>query len=253
MTGTIHVEVVVGTALAAGAYVAAWRAAEARVDPGRAVAFVAALVALLVASNGPIHDLGERALFSVHMIQHLLLTLVVAPLLLAGLPAFMVDALLAVPLARPVPRWILSTATRPVPALALYAVALFVWHLPPVYEAALRSHALHLLAHATLLASAVLAWWPIASPSRRLPPLPYAARILYLFVFGMPMTVVAAMITGAEQALYPFPGGTPGVTGMTPLEDQRLGGILMWVPAGLIPLLAFTAVYFRWAAAEAEE
>src|SRR5436309_198950 len=67
------------------------------------------------------------------------------------------------------------------------------------------------------------------------------------------MTVVAAMITGAEQVLYPFYGAAPRLWGLTPLADQRLGGVIMWVPAGVIPLLAFTVVFFRWAAAEADE
>jgi putative membrane protein len=99
----------------------------------------------------------------------------------------------------------------------------------------------------------VLGWWPVLSPSARLPPLHPGAQILYLFVFGMPMTVVAAMITGAEHLLYPYAAAAPRVFDLTPLADQRLGGILMWVPAGLIPLVAFTVVYFRWAAAEREE
>jgi cytochrome c oxidase assembly factor CtaG len=101
-------------------------------------------------------------------------------------------------------------------------------------------------AHVTLVGSAVLAWWPVVSPSRRLPALPYGARILYLFAFGIPMTVVAAMITGAEVVLYPTASATP-------IEDQRLGGILMWVPAGIVPLIAFTIVFFRWCAAESDD
>jgi putative membrane protein len=253
MNGGIHLDVVIGAALVAGAYFAAWRAAGERMPPARASAFVGGLVALLVALNGPIHDLAESALFSAHMVQHLLLTLVVPPLLLAGTPAFMIDALLAPLLARPATRVVLRALTRPVPALGAYALVLFAWHLPEPYGAALRSHAIHIVEHAILVAAAILAWWPVASPSRRLAPLPYAARILYLFVFGLPMTIVAAMITGAEHTLYPFYATTPRVTGLTPLADQRLGGILMWVPAGLIPLLAFTAVFFRWAASESEE
>jgi putative membrane protein len=253
MNGGIHLDVVIGAALVAGAYVAAWRAAGERIRLARASAFMGGLVAVLVALNGPVHDLAEGALFSAHMVQHLLLTLVAPPLLLAGTPVFMIDALLAPVLARPVPRVVLRTLTRPVPALGAYALVLFAWHLPEPYGAALRSHAVHIVEHALLVAAAVLAWWPVASPSRRLPPLPYAAQIPYLFVFGLPMTLVAAMITGAEHTLYAFYATTPRVTALTPLADQRLGGILMWVPAGLIPLLAFTAVFFRWAAAESEE
>jgi putative membrane protein len=99
----------------------------------------------------------------------------------------------------------------------------------------------------------VLAWWPVLSSSRLVPALPYAAQILYLFVFGMPMTVVAAMITGADAPLYAFYVSAAAAHGVDPLADQRLGGVLMWVPAGIVPLVAFTAVFFRWVAAEADE
>ena len=249
MMGAMHLEVVIAAALLAGAYVAAWRAAPEPVPPARVAAFVAALVALVGALNGPIHDLAERALFSAHMAQHLILALVIPPLLLAGTPAFMADALLA----RPATRLVARTLTRPLVALGAWTVALVVWHLPGPYAAALGSHAIHFVQHAVLVSAAVLAWWPVASPSRRLPPLPYAAQILYLFVFGMPMTIVAAMITGAEHVLYPFYKAAPPLMALTPLEDQRLGGLLMWVPAGVVPLVAFTAVFFRWAAAESEE
>lgn len=253
MTGAIHLEVVIAAALLAGAYVAAWRAGREPVQPGRAAAFTAASVALVAVLNGPIHDLAERGLFSAHMVQHLVLTLVIPPLLLAGTPAFMADGLLAPLLARRVTRSIARTITRPLVALGAWTVALFVWHLPGPYAAALGSHAMHFVQHAALLSTAVLAWWPVASPSRRLPALPYAAQILYLFAFGMPMTIVAAMITGAEHVLYPFYTPAPQAAALAPLEDQRLGGIIMWVPAGVVPLVAFTAVFFRWVIAESED
>ena len=250
MSSAIHLEVLLGAATLAVAYVAAWRAAGERVRPARAIALGAALVSLVGALNGPIHELAEHGLFSAHMVQHLILTLVVPPLLLAGTPPFMADAWLAPLLARPATRAVLRAVTQPLPALATWSIALFVWHIPGPYAAALDSHPLHFVQHATLVGAALLGWWPIASSSRGLPALPYAAQILYLFAFGIPMTIVAAMITGAEQVLYP---SARNVGGLTPLEDQRLGGILMWVPAAIVPLAAFTAVFFRWAAAESDD
>jgi putative membrane protein len=210
-------------------------------------------VALLLALNGPLHDLSDWYLFSAHMVQHLVLTLVVPPLLLTGLPGWMVDALLAPLVARRAGAALVRLLTRPLPAFALYAVGLVVWHLPGPYNTALEIHGWHVVEHLVLLATAVSGWWPIASPSRLAPALPYAAQLLYLFVFGMPMTVVAAMITGAEHVLYPFYAGAPRLFDISPLADQRLGGVIMWVPSGLIPLAAFTLVFFRWAAAEADE
>ncbi|MGH7323629.1 MAG: cytochrome c oxidase assembly protein, partial [Candidatus Rokuibacteriota bacterium] len=212
---------------------------------GRVAAFAAALVAGVAATNGPLHDLAERPVFAAHMAQHLVLILGMAPLLLAATPGWMVDGLLGVILGGPRWRALARALTRPVPALGLYAGALIAWHLPGPFERAVESHAWHLVAHMVLVAGAILAWWPVLSSSRLLPPLPYGAQILYLFAFGIPMTVVAAMIAGAEEVLYP--------RGAAGLDDQRLGGIIMWVPAGLVPLAAFTIVFFRWAAEEADE
>jgi putative membrane protein len=248
---SVHAEVVLGVGLAAALYAGAAR--RVRVRPVEAGRFLGALAALLVALNGPLHDLSDGYLFSAHMVQHLVLTLVVPPLLLTGLPAGMLDALLAPVLARRFTAVLARTLTRPLPAISLYAVALIRWHLPAPYNLALEVHGWHVVEHLVLLATAVIGWWPIASPSRRLPPLPYAGQLLYLFVFGMPMTVVAAMITAAERVLFPFYAAAPRMFGLAPLADQRLGGVIMWVPSGLIPLAAFTLVFFRWVAAEAEE
>jgi putative membrane protein len=249
----IHLDVVVAVALLAGAYAGALVRGRSDRSPLRAAAFFFGLGALLVATNGPLHVLSEHHLFTAHMVQHLILTLVVVPLLLVGTPGWMIDALLARVCTRPTLARALRWATRPVPAIGAYTVALVVWHLPGPYAAALTSHAWHFAEHALLMGTAVLAWWPVLSTSRMVPGLHYGAQILYLFVFGVPMTVVAAMITTAETVLYPFYGQAPVAFGLTPLDDQRLGGVIMWVPAGLIPLVAFTLVFFRWVAAERDD
>jgi putative membrane protein len=251
-SGEIHADVLFLVGAAALAYAVAWARgpSAAILHPSR---FAAALLVLLATLNGPLHDLSDYYLFSAHMVQHLLLTLVVAPLLLAGTPAWMADALV-----RRVARVralgaLLRAATRPVPALVLYTVALVGWHLPGPYGAALADHRLHVAEHLALMAAALVAWWPVLSPSVRLPRLHYGAQILYLFAFGVPMTVVAAMITGAEHVLYPFYAAAPRLFDLSPMADQRLGGLIMWVPAGVIPLLAFTAVFFRGVAVDADE
>ena|SRR5436190_3561046 len=241
----VHADVVAGVALAAGAWVGAWLAHGARPRVGETVAFTGALATLLAALNGPLHALSDRYLFSAHMVQHLALTLVVPPLLLAGTPGWMVDGV-----ARPA--WLARRLTRPVPALMLYAIALIGWHLPGPYGAALDNHAWHIVQHLTLMATATLAWWPVLARSATARALPYGAQILYLFAFGFPMTAVAAMITGAETLLYPFYAAAPRLLSLSALADQRLGGVIMWVPAGLVPVVAFTIVFFRWAAAERE-
>jgi putative membrane protein len=250
---SLHPEVIFACGALAALWAWAWLRQGRRPPPGQAARFLGGLGALVLALNGPLHDLSDGYLFSAHMVQHLVLTLVVPPLLLTGVPDFMMDALLRPCLARRVPAAIARTLTQPLPAFAAYAVAMIGWHLPGPYSTALEIHGLHVVEHLVLMVAAMLGWWPIVSPSRLLPPPPYAAQLLYLFVFGMPMTVVAAMITAAEEVLYPFYEAAPRITSLTPIADQRLGGVIMWVPSGLIPLLAFTVIFFRWAAAEADE
>ena len=244
----IHLDVVAGAGLAAGAWTGAWVVRRTRPSAAEVAALVLGLALLLAVLNGPVHELSDRYLFSAHMAQHLVLTLVVVPLVLLAIPAWMIDACLH----RPSLAGAARAATRPVPALALYTVALVGWHLPGAYGLALDVHAWHVAQHLTLMATAALAWWPVLGRSARVPRLPHAAQILYLFAFGLPMTVVAAMITGADHVLYPFYAAAPRLLGLTPLVDQRLGGVLMWVPAAVVPLVAFTVVFFRWAAAEAD-
>lgn len=251
--GEIHLDVLIGVLVLAALYTRAIIAGHRSTPPAQPLAFFGGCVALLVALNGPLHDLSDYYLVSGHMVQHLILTLVVPPLWLAGTPDYVLDGQLAPLLRRKITGFVLRTMTHPLVALSLYAVALIGWHLPGPYNAALERHGWHVVEHLMLLGSAVLAWWPILSSSRQLPALPYAAQLLYLFVFGIPMTAVAAFVTGAGQLLYPSYAAAPRVFGLSPLADQQLGGVIMWVPAGVIPLVAFTVVFFRWAAAEPDE
>ncbi len=251
-SGEVHPDVLLGAGLLALAYAVAWVRGP-RLRGADAARFFGGLAALLLALNGPLHDLSDFYLFSAHMVQHLVLTLVVAPLLLAGTPGWVLDRVLAPLLRARAGRLLVRLGTRPVPALGLAAVALIAWHLPGPYNAALEHHRWHIVEHLVLLATSVTAWWPVLSRSRLAPPLHYGAQILYLFIFGMPMTVVAAMITGADHPLYPYYAAAPRLWGLDPLVDQRIGGLIMWVPAGLIPLAAFTIVFFRWVAAEPDD
>lgn len=251
--GGVHPEVLAGAGLVAGLYAGAWLMHRGRRSRLLPASFAGGLLALVLALNGPLHDLSDHYLFSAHMTQHLVLTLVVPPLLLAGVPRWMADPLLAPVLARRPTAALARAVTRPLAALAIFSATLAAWHVPAVYAVAMEAHGWHVVQHLTMLVTATVAWWPILSPASRLPALPYAAQLLYIFVFGIPMTVVAALIANADQVLYPFYESAPRVFGLTPLEDQRLGGLIMWVPSGIVPLVIFTVVYFRWVAAEAEE
>lgn len=238
----LHPSVLLGTAALAAGY-AVWGGREA--PRRRVVSFAASLIVLLLALNGPLHNLSDRYLFSVHMVQHLVLTMLFPPLLLYGTTSDMARRVLRWP-------WLLRLSraiTRPVVAAALFVAPMALWHLPMFYEAALRHHPLHVVQHLVFLATAVIVWWPILSPLPELPRAPYPAQMLYLFLLGIPMSVVGALITLASHVLYPFYAEAPRVfAGFEPLMDQQVGGLIMWVVGGLIFWAVMTVVWFRWSA-----
>lgn len=218
------------------------------VATGRVIAFGGSLAVLLVALNGPIHDLSEHYLFSAHMVQHLLLTLAVPPLVLIGTPGWVVDGI-----ARPAPvRRVAAWLTRPLVAFLIPNFVLAVWHFPRPYDAALERHWLHILMHLSLLVSASLLWWPVLSPTPAFPRLHYSGQMLYLFALGLPMSLIGALITLAERPIYQWYVTAPRLFGLSPVEDQRLGGLIMWVPGMLVFWGAMTVVWFRWAGKEAD-
>jgi len=195
-----------------------------------------------LALNGPLHNLSDSYLFSAHMAQHLVLTLVFPPLLLYGTPAAVVRPLLR-------PRWVFGFArwaTRPLMAGALYSGPITLWHFPQFYQAALEHHPLHIVQHLVFIATAVIMWWPILSPVPELPRASYLTQLLYLFVLGLPMSLAGALITLADGVLYPFYASAPRVWGLTPLADQRIGGLLMWVVGTIYLWMTATVVWFRW-------
>jgi putative membrane protein len=236
---------VIGLVLLGGLYV---YLGGLRADRRRVAAFGASLLVIFVALNGPLHNLSDRYLFSAHMAQHLLLTLLFPPLLLYGTPAWVLRPIVA-------PRWVTALArvvTRPVVAAATFTAPIVLWHVPLFYEAALRHHGLHIVQHLVFLTTAVLMWWPVLSPVPELPRIPYPGQMLYLFLLGLPMSLTGALITLSDAVLYPFYAAAPRVwAGLDALADQQTGGLLMWVVGAFALWGAMTVVWFRWSAWEA--
>ncbi|MBA3344187.1 MAG: cytochrome c oxidase assembly protein [Gemmatimonadales bacterium] len=212
-------------------------------EPWQVASFSAGLLVLLVSLNGPMHDLSDYYLFSAHMVQHLLLTLLLPPLLIAGIPGWLLRPLLRNPGVLRAARML----TRPVVAALIYSLTIAVWHLAPYYDLMMRSHNVHIATHLMFMVAATIMWWPVMSPVPELPRLPYGVGMLYLFLVGIPMQVVAALITLSDQVLYPWYASAPPTWGLSPLDDQRLGGLLMWVPGNLWMFLAIGVLFFKWA------
>jgi putative membrane protein len=245
--------VVVGIAALGGIYLAALRRGRAEghtVKPANIFCFFAGLAVLLGSLTGPLHDLSDYYLFSAHMIQHLLLAFAMPPLLLYGTPGFMLAPLLRHPFVRDLGRRL----TRPSGAFACFNLVLVAWHLPPLYNLAMEHHGVHIVQHLMIMVASVILWWPVLSPSPELPRAPYPLQMLYLFVVGLPMVVVSIFISMAGSVLYPYYAAAPRIWPiLTPHADQHLGGLIMWIPGGLVFLLAISVVFFRWQAAGGDD
>jgi putative membrane protein len=209
--------------------------------PRRAV-FHGALVLMFFSLNGWLHDLSDAYLFSAHMVQHLMLALVVAPLLIMGTTGEMLRPALDIRGVAPVARWL----TRPAHSFAIFNVVVAGWHLPPLYNYALSHHPVHIVQHLMFLAASVIMWWPILSPLPELPRLSYPGQMLYLFLMSIPMAIVSVYISYADSVLYPLYASAPRVWGITPMNDQLMGGLIMWIPGGLFFYGIISVVFFRW-------
>ncbi len=220
--------------------------AERPVAGGQVASFLAGSAVLLVALGPPLDDWADHYLLSAHMLQHLLLTLVVAPLWLLGTPAWVLQPLL---------RWRAVAAvgyvlTRPVVAFALPGFVFTLWHVPILYEAALRAEPIHILEHQLFLATALLGWWPLLGTLPAWPRLSLPLQCLYLFAQTIPGGVVGAIITLAQPGLYAPYDTAPRLFGLGVATDQEIAGLLMWVATSTVYLALVTVIFFRWAARE---
>lgn len=247
---TVHWSTVIGLILLAALY--EWRARTTRDVAMRRrhrTCFYAGLLVIFLSLNGWLHDLSDYYLFSAHMVQHLLLTMLVAPLLIAGTPGELLRPALRYPAVSATARLL----TRPKVSFVTFNVVLAAWHLPPLYNTAMADHGVHIVQHLMFMCAAVLLWWPILSPLPELPRLSYPLQMLYLFLTTIPMSIVAVYITYGGTLLYPAYASAPRVMGLSPLDDQLLGGLIMWIPGGLIFFAVISVIFFRWQSHGAED
>lgn len=241
--------VLIGVAVLVCGYLAAvgpWRARATptgeRVSRIRIVAFLLGACAILMPLISPLDELSDQYLFSAHMVQHLLLTLVAPPLLLIGTPGWLLRPLLHHAFIRRVAR----VLTTPSVAFVLFNGVFMAWHQPGLYEATLRSETIHIAEHLMFIATGILNWWPVLSPLDELPRLSSPVQILYLFLDSVPMTILGALIVFAPAVLYPTYEVAPRILGLSAMADQEIAGLIMWMPGGMIYLLALSIVFYGW-------
>jgi putative membrane protein len=158
------------------------------------------------------------------------------------LPGWMLRPVVLSRAIRPIAR----VLTHPVVAFFLFSAVFVTAHFPPVLDLMCQQRGLDVVIHLGFLAVGLLTWWPILSPLPELPRLSYPMQILYIFLLMIPMTAVAAPITLAEGVVYPwYLGGAHG-WGLKPMEDQILGGLIMWIGQGIYLIAIFTVIFVQW-------
>jgi putative membrane protein len=214
----------------------------------QATAFAGGLGVMFIASYWPIHDIAEGYLYTAHMIQHMLLTLIAPPLLLIGMPAWML-------------RYILGTRgikvaqflTRPLIGLIAFNAMIAVSHIPAVVERAATSEPFHFGAHVLLVGTAFMMWSPVLNPLIELPKLSYPARMFYLFLQSLVPTVPASFLTFGHTVLYDVYERGPGMWGISAISDQRVAGLIMKIVGGLIIWTVIAWYFFKWYKVEESE
>jgi cytochrome c oxidase assembly factor CtaG len=217
----------------------------------RMAAFVAGWVSLVIALVSPLHKMGA-VLFSAHMTQHEILMVIAAPLIAMGKP--LIAFLFALPL-----RWRERVAaltsksvfrrawlwiTAPVVVWALHGLTLWVWHLPALYEATLDHELIHATQHISFLATALLFWWTLIDG--RQGRLGYGAALIYVFTTALHSSVLGALITFTQQLWYPIYSSRTTAWGLNAIADQQLGGLIMWIPSGVVFLVIGLAMLAAW-------
>ena len=211
--------------------------------------FLTGMVVLWIGADYPIHDLAERYLYFMHMIQHMLFTLVAPPLLIAGVPAWMLRRFLR-------PKAIgafFRFMTRPVLALLLFNGVLLFTHWPAIVTASVQSHWLHFGLHVLLVTSALVMWWPVMSTLPEYPGLAAPGQMMYLFFQSLAPTIPASFLTFGMHPLYAIYTTFPRIWGIGPLRDQLIAGLIMKLVGGFILWGFIATIFFRWYAREERE
>ena len=221
------------------------------ISVAQVASFALGWLTLVVALVSPVDALGNH-LFSAHMVQHELLMVVAAPLLVVARPLGAWAWALSPAQRQVAGRWFRSRGwlsmwtvlTAPLGAWVLHAAALWAWHVPPLFDAALRNEALHIAQHASFFVTALFFWWAVLGHDARgrFGPLHGAGS---LFTTMLHTTVLGVLLTIAPTPWYSEYLQRAPLLGMDPLEDQQLGGLIMWVPSGTVYVIAALALVGR--------
>jgi putative membrane protein len=205
-------------------------------------AAVAGIVLLWVASDWPMHDIGEEYLYAVHMVQHTLLTLIVPPLALLATPRWLADLILGQGKVRKVIR----AASLPVVAGVAYNAMVIASHWPALVNGSVENGILHYLVHVVIVFTALMMWMPVCGPIQEWR-MGIPAKMIYLFCMSIVPTVPGGWLTFAENAVYSSYDTPTRAFGISVQDDQQAAGVFMKLAAGSWLWFLITCQFFVWA------
>ncbi|MCA9916089.1 MAG: cytochrome c oxidase assembly protein [Anaerolineae bacterium] len=202
-------------------------------------AFHSGTFAVFLALASPLDPLADQALFSAHMIQHMLLTFVGPLLWVVSVPGWLVDKLLPFNFMKKG----FSALTRPISAFLIFNGVMWFWHIPALYDAALQNEALHIFEHLAFMGSAVIGWWPVFGRYGQRHGM--VEKLVYLVASMFACTALSAIIALSPRLLYSFYGDSPIQFGLTALTDQQIGGAIMWLPGDMIYMVIIAMSFYQ--------
>jgi cytochrome c oxidase assembly factor CtaG len=218
--------------------------------PLQALAFAGGMLALLAALVSPIDGLGENYLFSAHMLQHVLLGDIAPLLILLGLSRAIM---------RPATRRLtrlerrLGPLASPAAAIALWLTLMYVWHIPALYDAATEHAGIHLIEHTSFFVAGVALWWPLIQPVPMRRRLTGMQPLAYIVAAKAGLAALGLYLAWSSTVLYPYYEQTPRIWGLSPIEDQNVGGVIMMVEQSFTLVLVMVWVFVRMLAQSEEE
>lgn len=211
------------------------------VKPYQVALFALGLLTIFIALISPL-DALVGVLFTAHMIQHLLLSLAAAPLLVAGTPDWLAKDIFDHRGIAALWKWL----TMPLVAGILFNANIWLWHAPPMMDAMMMSESMHLLSQFLYLVTGIIFWWPLfGSAEVGWPQLNLAGKLLYLFLSDMPMVLLGAGLTFTTPQ-YQMYVATAQYFGVSPAQDQQMGGLLMWIPGSIFFIVIASGLFLQW-------
>ncbi|MET0831419.1 MAG: cytochrome c oxidase assembly protein [Acidimicrobiia bacterium] len=217
---------------------------EPAVTRAQRIRFHSGIISLLLVSGWPVHDIGENSLYMIHMVQHLVVSLVAAPLILWGVPWWLLRWVV-----RPVMP-VLRVVTKPWVALLLFNALFGLLHVPSIVELMITNVFAHFVAHAALFWTSIFMWWPVIGPIPDLPKLEPFQSMGYLFLQSLVPTIPSAFLILGERPLFPIYETLPRLWGISAHYDQMFAGLVMKFGGGLVLWGVIAGIFFSWWADE---